>query len=85
MHEIPSDYTAWLATHTGLAGRTLRDVVSRTRRVVGLVDLTNVRSEAEVDFRLSESTAFLSCSPSVQSQLRRAAKLYSQYLNRNPA
>lgn len=72
-------FRQWLARETGLSGRSLGDVVSRAKRAAALVDLASPLTRAEVDFRLAGSEAFGACSPSVRSQLRRAARLYAHY------
>ena len=72
------EFRAWLTT-LELEGRSLSDVVSRTRRAWGMIDLQATLTDADVNYRLSSSGAFLTCTHSVQSQLRRAARLYCRF------
>lgn len=75
-----SEFSRWLASETGLAGRSLRDILYRAKRAAALADLSAPMTRAEVDFRLAEAPGFALCTPSVRSQLRRSARLYAQFL-----
>ena len=78
---LAEEFCKWVAQNTGLEGRSLRDVLSRTRRVRSILDLSRADSDAEVDYRLAKSPDFAACTPSVQSQLRRAARLYCRFMS----
>jgi len=73
------DFRAWLAKHTDLTKRSIGDVVSRARRAHGYIDVLKAQSAAEMIFRLQETAPFSACSPSIRSQLKRAARLYHQF------
>jgi len=73
------EYRAWLGRAKGLKGRTLNDVVSRTRRVVKMLGLTSPQALRDVDIRLMRSAELARCSMFVRSQLRRAATLYAEF------
>ena len=76
---LAEEFGQWVAETTGLEGRSLRDVLSRARRVRTILDLTNAHSVAEVDYRLAKCPDFAALTPSAQSQLRRAARLYCRF------
>lgn len=72
-------FRQWLHDSRALSGRSLSDVVSRVRRVVNWLDILGPASDAEAEFRLVEDRRFRECTLSVQSQLRRATKLYREF------
>ena len=61
------------------------DVVSRARRANRMVDLSSSFTDAEVDFRLTQAHEFIDCTATVRSQLRRAARLYRQFVAKGDA
>lgn len=69
-------FRQWLSDSRGLSGRSLGDVVSRVRRVVNWLDILVPATDAEAEYRLTVDSRFQACTPSVQSQLRRATRLY---------
>jgi hypothetical protein len=77
---LAPEFSAWLTKSTDLTTRSLRDLVSRARRVNSMVDIAKTKSAAELEYKLSESAEFLECTPTVRSQLRRASKLYKDFL-----
>lgn len=74
-------YRHWLSSETGLQGRSLSDVVSRTRRVLSMADLSHVKTNEEVEIALLSSAEFKTQEMSIKSQIRRAAKLYVNFVN----
>ncbi len=82
-HALPrsDEFRAWLST-LGLEGRSLSDVVSRAGRTWGMISLQPPVTDADVEYRLASSDSFAACSRSVQSQLRRAAKLYARFASK---
>jgi len=73
------EYRAWLHGKKRISGRQLSDVLSRTRRVVEMLDLRSPQSLRDVDIRILRSDKLDRCTVSVKSQLRRAAKLYAEF------
>lgn len=69
-------YRRWLSRNTTLSGRSLSDTVSRTRRVLGITDLSRAENRDHVQMALLGNATFKACSVSVRSQLKRAASLY---------
>lgn len=72
-------YRNWLEHHTAYRGRTLADIVSRTRRISTMIDLAAAKTPQDVHVMLIQSDSFEQCSPSVRSQLKLAANLYIQF------
>ncbi len=72
------EYRAWLGQR-GLSGRSLSDVVSRTRRAAELADILAAGTDAEVLFRLSQDGQFEALTPNIKSQLKRAVSLYRNF------
>lgn len=72
-------YKRWLIENTTLAGRSVGDAVSRTRRVLDMVDLSRAYDADQVHIALLGNSAFKACSLGVRSQLKRAANLYVQF------
>lgn len=77
-------FRRWLESNTDLRDRSVSDVISRTRRVMRMIDPTEPASDNELEFRLSEQGEFVDCSMSVKSQLKRAARLYRRFLDHDP-
>lgn len=73
------EYRNWLAANTKLADRAISDTVSRTRRVAGMIDLAAAKSTQDVYVMLIRSDKFEACTPSVRSQLKKAASMYVQF------
>ena len=78
-HDDSKQFTAWLEQNTSLAARSIRDVVSRTRRVQKMLNPLKAESREELAFRLSKNREYNAASASVKSQLKRAAELYRRY------
>ncbi len=72
-------YRLWLQKQVKLTERSLGDLVSRTKRVRGMVDLSTLKTDDHVDAALLMNSLFKAQTMSVKSQLRRAAKLYVQF------
>lgn len=71
------EFLTWLETERNMSTRSARDVVSRLKRVVGMLGTDALDSTSVM--RLSENTAFDECSMFVKSQLRRSINLYIEF------
>lgn len=67
----------WLETEKSMCTRSARDVVSRLRRVLNMLDIDNF-NENPIS-KLSDVESFNSCSMFIKSQLRRSVALYLEY------
>lgn len=74
------EFLAWLEGEKKMGTRSARDVVSRLKRVVGMLG-TDVLDDASV-LKLNEVDAFDECSMYIKSQLRRSVNLYLEYLRK---
>lgn len=74
------EFLAWLEGEKKMGTRSARDVVSRLKRVVGMLG-TDVLDDASV-LKLNEVDAFDECSMYIKSQLRRSINLYLEYLRK---
>lgn len=80
-----TDFLAWLKKVTALGKRPQRDILSRARRVGGMIDLQSAATPEDLEVMLLRSADFKACTPSVKSQLRRAAKLYIRFRSETQA
>ena len=71
------EFLTWLETERKMSTRSARDVVSRLRRVVGLLGSDSIDSTSIS--KLNDITAFDECSMFIKSQLRRSVHLYLEY------
>lgn len=74
------EFLVWLEDEKKMGTRSARDVVSRLKRVVGMLG-TDVLDDASV-LKLNELDAFDECSMYIKSQLRRSVNLYLEYLRK---
>jgi hypothetical protein len=72
------EYRDWLGAR-GTKGRTLGDLVSRTKRAATLANILAPGTDAEVIFRLTQDPRFALLTPNVKSQLKRAVGLYRKF------
>jgi hypothetical protein len=72
-------FSDWLQARTELQVRSIRDVVSRTRRLLTMVDPVKSWSREELTYRLSLRSDYSEATPAVRSQLKRAAELYRMF------
>ena len=76
-----SDFSAWLGSNQNASSkRSLGDVVSRVRRLNNMLTFPVTVTPGYLT-ELSENDEFSSLSPSVKSQLRRAANLFIEFLS----
>ena len=75
-------YAEWLVRSAGLENRSARDVISRTRRVGGMISLDSKMQTCDLLHELGKKEQFKQLTISVRSQLRRALKLYRDFKNR---
>src|SRR5262245_46625217 len=75
-------FRKWLKDHAKLSHRASTDVMSRARRALAFVDVLSPSSDGEMALRLRENEAYLSCSVTVRSQIRRAAVLFRRFKQR---
>lgn len=76
-------FRRWLRRRTSLGERSVGDVVSRTRRVMRMLDPLAPEDADELEFRLKQNDEFVECSMSVKSQLKRAAGLYRRFVDQD--
>lgn len=74
------EFLAWLETERQMSKRSAKDVVSRLKRVVGLLGSDTLDSTSVS--KLNEVAAFDECTMFIKSQLRRSVALYLEYLNK---
>lgn len=74
-------FLAWLEEERKMSVRSARDVVSRLKRAIILLETGEINEES-VD-RLDSTPAFTKCTMFIKSQLRRSVKLYQEFLNKN--
>ena len=74
------EFRRWLDARAWRSRRVVSDTVSRARRVWRAVDILSPESEAELVFRLTQWSDFGACTPTVRSQLKRAARLYREFV-----
>jgi len=75
-------FKVWLVKSVGLGKPSAKDVTSRLSRASKFV---NTRSKIATDdllHQLSKHPEFKACTVSVRSQLRRAVRLYRDFLSR---
>lgn len=70
-------FLTWLRTEKGLSERSARDVVSRLRRAMSIIDSDKVTSTSLE--KLNVGAEFASLTMSVKSQLRRSIALYTEF------
>lgn len=68
----------WLIQSTDYSAATIGDIVSRFKRATNMLDWYN---EPVYLFNLEQTQQFRLLSPSVKSQIKKAVKLYSKYIN----
>ena len=73
-------FLEWLSTGKSMGARSAKDVVSRLKRVVGLLGSDTLDSTSVS--KLNEVAAFDECTMFIKSQLRRSVALYLEYLNK---
>lgn len=74
------EFLAWLETERKMSKRSAKDVVSRLKRVVGLLGSDTLDSTSVS--KLNEVDAFDECTMFIKSQLRRSVVLYLEYSNK---
>jgi len=80
MSDMDADrFRQWLRRHTQLSEQSIGDVISRTRRVQRYVSIDAAASDVHVLRQLEDHSEFHDLSPTVQSQLKRAAHLYRRF------
>lgn len=70
-------FLAWLKADKELSERSARDVVSRLRRAMAIINSDKVTSNS-LD-QLNSDAEFAALTMSVKSQLRRSIALYSEF------
>lgn len=74
------EFLIWLETERKMNTRSARDVVSRLKRVAGMLDSNDFDSMSVS--KLNEIAEFNKCSMFIKSQLRRSVNLYLEYINK---
>lgn len=73
------EFEKWLSENQLLKLRSSRDVCSRLKRVMNILNLEEINEETIQ--KLNTNDEFNRFSVSVKSQLRRAVKLYLKFIN----
>lgn len=74
----------WLCDAAGFQNKSAGDVVSRLKRAEMFVDVDNDNcDDDELIFKMCRDSAFKALSINVQSQLKRAVRLYRQFLSQH--
>lgn len=73
----------WLCNDIGLQSRSAKDVLSRLTRAHKYVNVVDKVSDDELIFRMAQNQEFKDIPRTVQSQLKRAVKLYRVFLRIN--
>jgi hypothetical protein len=76
------EFRSWLQREHKIRGRSVNDICSRSNRVLKLAALKPGMNEMEVVATLRRSEAYVKCSETVRSQLKRAAILYLTFSSR---
>lgn len=76
MHDL-GGFKDWLETNSEYTKATKSNIVSRLRRADKMIPVVN---EPIYFFNLSQCSEFAALSVNVKSQIRRAVKIYYQYL-----
>jgi DNA (cytosine-5)-methyltransferase 1 len=74
-------FTTWLKKSHALAERSARDVVSRLRRAACIVPLDTSCDTVDLLHELSKKEEFKILAATVRSQLRRAIRLYREFIS----
>lgn len=77
---MKQEFSSWLKLNKGFTDAVVKDVASRLKRAQSLCDMNWKADSASNVFSLSQSDGFGDLSVSVKSQLRRAVKLYVEFL-----
>ena len=72
-------FKTWLKQNTKLGDRAIKDVVSRLKRAKNYVDIGKEKNAKNLISQMDDNPNFRALSITVQSQLRRAIRLYTQY------
>lgn len=76
------EFKKWLDLSTAFSDRTKSNVVSRLKRANGILPLEN---DPMYIFKLSMSPRFQQLTISVRSQIKRAVRLYFEYMKKRGA
>ena len=79
LEPIQNDFKAWLVTQHNYSERTANDTVSRIKRADKLCGFSGEPDTLYL-YKLQRTATFSELTPSVRSQLKRAATLYCDYL-----
>ena len=74
-------FNEWLIKYKGMSMRSAKDVISRCRRVLKMIEESSL-SSSSID-ELQERLSFCNCSIFVKSQLLRAVHLWIEYEETN--
>lgn len=72
-------FNEWLIANTNLSDKSVRDVISRLKRVSTFINLNVTSSKDEIIYKLSQNSNFKSLNMDIRSQLKKAIKLYKEY------
>lgn len=78
---VHPEFVEWLQSEKNLKLRSARDVKSHLLRAGGFIDVNDMTmTEPEVTYGLSKSQDFRTLSTSTRSHLKRAVRLYQEYI-----
>lgn len=73
-----AEFLEWLQTERNMNIRSARDVVSRIKRALIMLNADEINDKSIE--KLCKLPAFLECSISVKSQIKRSIALYYEYI-----
>lgn len=74
-----TDFLEWLKTEKGMNIRSARDVISRSKRALGLTKQPEIDEESMQ--KLVDSIEYHDFSSCIKSQLKRSITLYQEFTN----
>ncbi|MDR6125205.1 hypothetical protein QFZ87_004802 [Bacillus sp. SLBN-46] len=76
-------FKEWLEKNTGLKGKSVRDVISRLKRVEKIIDLNLNATYEQILEELDKNEEFSNLTTYVKPQIKRAVKLYKKFVQEN--
>lgn len=74
-------FLIWLREEKNMSERSARDVVSRLKRAIILLESEDI-NEGSIE-RLGNTPAFSECTTCIKSQLKRSVSLYQEFSEKN--
>lgn len=76
---IEERFKDWLSDNTNYTKNVVKDIVSRVKRADNILEIG--KSERVYFFEIEECSSYQNLSPTIKSQLKKAIRLYYQYIN----